>query len=275
VDDAFLQWEFRGIISEFDAECPNFFEVDGHWLYLWSPFNNVLASLGVFDLTAYRFMPHWQGRYDWSEFGHSDYYATNHLYAPDRRSILFGWIRGWAPGHGWNGCMGIPREVRVDAQGVLRTPPIEEITALRRALMAEESRIALEDGSRLLGALAGSQYELHCRLSMGSAQAAGFNLCLSPDGSTAHRLWVDRAGVHLDGVHITLSETELAQPVAVRLFMDRSVVELFVDGGRYCAVRVLKDFDPANTGLGLFSQGGQAYFDDLQVWLLRGCDNQG
>jgi hypothetical protein len=79
--------------------------------------------------------------------------------------------------------------------------------------------------------------------------------------------------VHLDRVHIPLSEAELAQPIDVRLFMDHSVAELFVDGGRYCAVRVLKDFDAASTGLGLFSQGGQAVFHDLQIWSLRGCDN--
>ncbi len=273
LDDAFLQWELRGIISEIDAECPNFFEVDGHWLYLWSPFNNVQAALGEFDLTAYRFKPHWQGRYDWSQFGHSDYYATNHLYAPDGRSILFGWIRGWAPGHGWNGCMGIPRDVRVDGQGVLRTPPIAEMTSLRSALMVEKSHIALEDDNYSLGAVAGSQYELHCRLSLGSADIAGFNLCLSQDGISIHRLWIDRAGVHLDRVHIPLGAAELAQPIDVRLFMDHSVAELFVDGGRYCAVRVLKDFDAASTGLGLFSQGGQAVFHDLQIWSLRGCDN--
>jgi beta-fructofuranosidase len=234
----------------------------------------VQAALGAFDLAAYRFVPRWQGRYDWSEFGHSDYYATNHLYAPDGRSILFGWIRGWEPGRGWNGCMGIPREVRMDAQGVLRTPPIAEMKALRSALMVEESHIALEDNTDTLGTLADSQYELHCRLSLGSADTAGFDLCLSAEGSAAHRLWIDGAGVHLDGVHIPLSEEELRQPVDVRLFMDRSVAELFVDEGRYCAVRVLKDFDAANTGLGLFSQGGQAHFDDLRVWSLRGCEGQ-
>ena len=273
VDDAFLQWEFRGIVSEIDAECPNFFEVDGHWLYLWSPFNNVQAALGEFDLAAYRFRPHWQGRYDWSEFLHSDYYATNHLYAPDGRSILFGWIRGWAPGHGWNGCMGIPREVRVDAKGVLRTPPIAEMAALRTPLV-EAQHIPVHNDMHRLGVVADSQYELHCRLSLGSAEAAGFNLCLAQDGTDAHRLWIDRDGIHLDGVHIPLSEEELGQPVDVLLFMDNSVAELFVDKGRYCAVRVLKDFEPANTGLGLFSQGGQAHFHDLQVWSLRGCDNQ-
>ncbi|HET59925.1 MAG TPA: hypothetical protein ENN32_06115 [Chloroflexi bacterium] len=134
----------------------------------------------------------------------------------------------------------------------------------------------MEDDTHTLSTAAGSQYELVCRLSLGSAETAGFDLCLSEqDGSAAHLLWVDRAGVHLDGVHIPLSEAELAQPIDLHLFMDRSVAELFVDGGRYCAVRVLKDFDAANTGLGLFSQGGQAHFDDLQVWSLRSCDSQG
>jgi beta-fructofuranosidase len=170
--------------------------------------------------------------------------------------------------------MGIPREVRVDGQGVLRTPPVAEMAALRSALMVEAEHIMVKNSFHRLDKVAGSQYELHCRLSLGDANAAGFGLCLPAEGPAADALWVDGDGVHLDGVHIPLSAAELAQPIDVRLFMDRSVAELFVDGGRYCAVRVLKDFDAANTGLGLFSDGGQAHFDDLQVWSLRGCDSQ-
>lgn len=267
-DDAFLQWKHCGTMTDLDAECPNFFEVDGHWLYLWSPFDSVGYAIGDFDLDTLKFTIETNGRYDWSEFDHSCYYATNHLYAPDGRSILFGWIRGWKPGHGWNGAMGIPREVRIGADGILRTPPIAEMAVLRKPLM-EKTTLELNTGPTPMPFDPGQQYEVSCKLSPGGAERMGFGFCYSPDGVPDHGLWLEVDGLHLDGVHIPLDENQLAKPVEVRLFIDHSVAEIFVDGGRYTAVRVLLDYNPENTGLKAFSDGEGAVIHDLQVWQIE------
>ena len=265
MDEAFLQWEHRGILAENDAECPNFFAVDGHWLYLRSPFNNILYEIGDFDLDTLTFSPETSGRYDWSEFDHSSYYATNHLYAPDGRSILFGWVRGWESGHGWNGAMGIPREVHIGADGILRTPPIAEMASLRQPLQ-EKVTVELDQGPTALPFQPGFQCELSCRLSLGEAETMGFGFCNSPEGIPDHALWLAADGIHLDGVHIPLDESQVAKPVEVRLFIDHSLAELFVDGGRYCAVRVLKDWNPQHRRVKAFSDGSGAVIHDLQVW---------
>lgn len=265
LDDAFLQWEHRGIMAEHDAECPNFFEVDGHWLYLSSPYSSVAYEIGDFDLDTLKFTPQSSGRYDWSEFDHSCYYATNQLYSPDGRSILFGWIRGWAPGHGWNGAMGIPREVHIGADGILRTPPIAEMASLRRKLVLKHT-FELADGSQPQPYLPGFQCELACQLSLRTAEKMGLGLFHSPDGTPDDTLWLASDGLHFDTIHIPLNESQLAKPVSIRLYIDHSVAELFVDGGRYCAVRVLKDWNPEHRGLSVFAEGEGASIIDLEIW---------
>ncbi|MEE4195725.1 MAG: glycoside hydrolase family 32 protein [Anaerolineae bacterium] len=264
-DGSLLNWEHKGVLHDDDAECPNFFEVDGHWVYLWSPFDSVGYAIGGFDTKTLKFTPETHGRYDWSEFKHSNYYATNHLYAPDGRSILFGWIRGWKPGMGWNGCMGIPREVQIGADGRLRTPPIEEMNSLRQPLM-DITTLELSTGSTTMQFDPSQQYELSCELILGNAAKMGFGLCTSPQGISDHALWLQEDGIHLDGVHIQLDEYQPSKPVAVRLFIDHAVAELFVDDGRYCAVRAFHDYIPANTRLKVFADGENTVLRGLQVW---------
>lgn len=265
-DGSLLRWEYRGLLCGIDAECPNFFQIDGgKWFFLSSPFNNVRYALGTFDADEGRFAIEYEGRYDWSEFGHSDAYATNHLYAPDGRSILFGWIRGWEPGHGWNGCMALPREVHLDDDGTLRTPPIAELSQLRGESYSMP-RLDLVEGSQPVNFNPGLQYELRCHLSLKDTEKAGIGLRRSAAGTCGSALWLEANGVHLDGVHIPLTAEELAQPVDLRLFVDHSVAELFVNDGEFCAVRVFKDFTPADTGMLLFSSGGTAKFDVLNLW---------
>lgn len=267
-DGSLLNWEYKGIMHDYDAECPNFFEVDGHWLYLWSPFDSVGYAIGDFDTETLKFTPETNGRLDWSEFKHSNYYATNHLYSPDGRSILFGWIRGWKPGLGWNGCMGIPREVHIGADGILRTPPIVEFTSLRRLLM-EKTTLELSQGPKPMAFDPGQQYELACKLFLGDVEKMGFGFCTSLEGVPDHALWLEADGIHLDGIHIPLTAAQLAKPVELRLFVDHAVAELFIDGGRYCAARALLDYNPANTGLKAFSDGENAVIHDLQVWQIE------
>jgi beta-fructofuranosidase len=265
LDGSLLRWAYRGLLCAIDAECPNFFQVDGgQWVFLSSPFHNVRWAVGSFDADAGRFTIEHEGRYDWSEFGHSDAYATNHLYAPDGRSILFAWIRGWDTGHGWNGCMALPREVHLAADGTLRTPPIAEIAQLRGTAFTHPAG-ELPAGRTPLAFDPGEQYELHLRLACGGAARAGVGLRRSAAGDCASALWLDAEGVHLDGVLIPLSA---AQPVDVRLFVDHSVAELFVNQGQYCAVRVCKDYRPGETGIELFSEGGTAVLDGLELYRL-------
>jgi len=264
-DEAFLEWQYRGILCDIDAECPNFFKVNGKWLYLSSPFDNVTYAIGEFDIEQYRFTIQQNGRYDWSEFGHSDYYATNHLYDKDGRSILFGWIRGWEPGHGWNGCMGIPRQVIIDPDGTLRTPPIEEFSSQRRnELSIPSKKVGIHPYQPEFPHE--NQYEIRCKFVLGKVNSMGIGLRCPGMGQPKSAVWLEKDGIHLDGIHIPLTEKEMQQPVDVHLFVDHSVAELFINNGKYCAVRVFKDFNPEDRGIRLFADGGEARFEDFHLW---------
>ena len=56
-----------------------------------------------------------------------------------------------------------------------------------------------------------------------------------------------------------------AEPVRLRFFVDRSVIELFVNDGKHVASRVFERL-PEGKGIELFAEGGTACFEKIKIW---------
>ena len=54
----------------------------------------------------------------------------------------------------------------------------------------------------------------------------------------------------------------------IHLFLDKSVMELFVDHGRQCVTRVVYP-EADDVGVAAFAEGGSAELVTLQAWPLR------
>jgi beta-fructofuranosidase len=125
------RWEYLGILFKHpdpkvvNIECPNFFELDGKWVLIVSPHRRVEYFVGTFD--GQKFTPEKSGLLD-----HSDnFYAPNCTTDEKGRRILWGWIRGFKGGQGWNGALTFPRVLNVDEDGTLRQWPADELASLR------------------------------------------------------------------------------------------------------------------------------------------------
>src|SRR5262245_16219787 len=102
-DSSLEKWEYLGILFKHpdpnvnNIECPNFFELDGKWVLIISPHRRVEYFTGTFD--GRKFTHKTRGLLD-----HSDnFYAPNCTTDNKGRRILWGWIRGFKGGQGWNG----------------------------------------------------------------------------------------------------------------------------------------------------------------------------
>ncbi|MBN2046621.1 MAG: glycoside hydrolase family 32 protein [Anaerolineaceae bacterium] len=267
VDDAFLDWRYRGLMHDGNPECPNFFEIDGKWCLLTSPYEQVRYAIGDFDAENYRFTPEIEGVFDHGDPNHSLYYATNHCYAPDGRSIIFGWIRGWKPGRGWNGCHALPRKLRIAADGTPRQLPVKEVKKLRGD-KTRPADLRLDDERRVLDFEYGDQFEMKLRLRANSAAKFGLRLRADEGPESGVMLYLDADGLHLDQLLIPLDDRDRAEPVRLRFFVDRSVIELFVNDGKHVASRVFERL-PEGKRIELFAEGGAACFEKIKIWHMR------
>ena len=101
---------------------------------------------------------------------------------------MFGWLRENRPqaaqvAAGWSGVMSLPRVLTLLPGGDLGMAPAPEVASLRGRRQAY-ANLAVEPGqSSLLPALRGDQLEIAAELLPGGAEAFGFRLRRSPDGS--------------------------------------------------------------------------------------------
>lgn len=171
---------------------------------------------------------------------------------------------------GWAGMLTLPREVTLDADLRLRMNPVKELEALRgqlhvwpvsdlnnRTLMVEEQAHALE---------------VELSLDIARSHAEQYGIALG-DGlrvfvdTQAQRLVLERRypqhGLS-DCRSIPLPANDVLD---LRLFIDSSSVEVFVNHGEYTlSSRIYPE--PDDRQLTLFSQNGHAIFNNGHAWPL-------
>ena len=290
VNPELTRWAYRGIMFRTsgrevrEIECQNFARIGDRWVLLHSPDGTQMRYYtGRFDLQSLTFEPETSGIVDHAYGPGNDsrergFYASNVLPAPDGRLLLFAWVsgfrdgdgalymrRGEGRGRGWNGCVSLPRVLTLDAAGRLRQTPAAELRQLRFA-PASLSRLVLEDASRRVPGTAGNALEIGARLRPGSAAASGLRL-VAPSGHRDTVVAYDGRILDVAGTRVPLQRAP-GEPLVLHLFLDRSVLEVFIDGGRECVTRVVDPL-PEDLAVEVFAHRGRAVVESLNLWRLR------
>ncbi|WP_393965532.1 glycoside hydrolase family 32 protein [Exiguobacterium sp. S22-S28] len=236
-------------------ECPDYFELEGQGVLLFSPqgiepkgdhFQNIFQSgyfigkpLTLPDLTFQH--------EDFVEldFGF-DFYAPQTTLAADGRRILVGWmglpdITYPSDRYNWAHGLTLPRELTLENQH-LRQRPVRELTALRKeTLYADE--FVLEHSFSPAHA---ETFELELSHLQLLSDTLTFKLRVSDQEETVLRYEAQTRRFTFDRTHSgaeipatdygTTRSVTLVEPLhALRLFVDRSSVEVFLNDGEAVA----------------------------------------
>ena len=259
------EWLYRGVLFRhpdsalLSLECPNFFRLGDRWVLLDSPHGPVDYFLGTFDIDAPRFAADSRGKLDAGTF-----YATNVLQAPDGRCVLFGWVNGFRSTRGWNGCLALPRELSLDDRGHVCQVPVRELRAIRGEHTSLADRPIPTSGLALPAA--GSMFEIRMQVAFGAGQGVVLEIAL-PDAAPLLTIECTRARIRAGDATAPRGTGAPIDQLGLHVFVDRSVVELFADGGRACITRVI-DSRGVTPSLRLASAGAPATLRTLDMWRL-------
>jgi beta-fructofuranosidase len=264
-NDELTRWKYRGILFRHpdaevgNIECPNFFPLDGRWVLIVSPHRPVEWFVGDFDADRGEFAWKTRGLVDPSDH----YYAPNGLVDAQGRRVLWGWIRGFPGGRGWNGCLGLPRVLGVDAQGRLTQQTLPELSGLR-GKPGEWREIEIPvDGERNLG-LAGRALEVEARFAPGPGGEVGLRL----QSASQPEKFVDvtlRAGeLEVAGAKAPLDAASEGR--TLRLFLDHSVLEAAC--GPLASITRVLEFGDGPIEIVPFAKGGTGKIEELTAWEL-------
>lgn len=229
-DGDLRHWTYRGNLLSAPRtevnffECPSIVPAGDRWILFVSPCREVEWFSGTLDLSAYRFVVERRGRFD----AGTAYYATHAKVAPDGRSLAFGWVQRFPKNRGWNGCLGVIREVWLDETTELHTAPLTELAAIQsdetnfpaQTLGDAPSALSLPDTDSCRGQL---------------------ELMLQPGGVLHVKLagvvlQIDEAGVRFDKQPVI--PLVHGGRVQFEWLLDRSLLELFVNH-RACYTKVI------------------------------------
>jgi beta-fructofuranosidase len=270
--DDLVNWRYVGVLCEgqtartgFDSECPDFFELGGKWVLLTSR-DKTWWQTGRYE--NHRFAMERWGTTDGSQ---RRFYAAKTMLDARGRRVMLGWITEARSGEaqkaaGWASVLSLPRVLSLRPDGTLGQEPLAELAELRGRHTRVENVVTSADGgeaNRLLPELRGDSYELLVRFAPGKAEQVGVLLRATPDLAECTRIIYDRAGGSLMGSPLVLAKDE---PLELRVFVDRSVVEVFAANGRACVTARTYPSRSDALGVGLFVRAGAAVAQSVDFW---------
>ncbi|QLH78307.1 glycoside hydrolase family 32 protein [Halosimplex rubrum] len=286
------EWEYRGTLvkdgfhtdPEEDGAVPNFFELDGsHVLLFFSHDRGPQYYVGDYHGgTDFDIRSH--GRLNSGPVDHGNLHAPSVLHAEDRSVAFFNVVEGrrdWRadPGEGWAGVVSLPRALSLDGDD-LRVEPVEELTALRTNHRRVDDRPLAADEEWVVPDIGGASLELRAEVDVGDAAEVGLSVLRSPDGdeATSVTYWADADALGIELGRSSENPAARSRPPEVgslsladderldlRVFVDRSIVEVFANGRRTLTTRVYPARDDS-VGLSLSARRGAAHLESLDVW---------
>ena len=283
-------------------ECPDLFELPvagtdrKKWVLLCNinpggPFGGSATQYFTGDFDGKTFTPDKDAQGNvptkWMDYGKDHYATVSWSDAPAGRRTVIGWMSNWqyaadVPTQQYRSANTLPRDIQLfegpDGQLYLESAPSPEVEALRGERVLKKSFTAGAKAKSfkipelceiLLDIDAGKSRSVDIKLS----NAAGENVTISYDPA-AHTLSFDRreSGItdfSQDFPAVTVTPTfETDRTLQLRIFVDKSSIEVFGDGGRSVMTNLVFPNSPYTT-ISVASEEGSARISDLTVYQIK------
>jgi beta-fructofuranosidase len=293
---SFLENDHYGLVGD-DGACPYFWPIgDKHILLHFSHMSGGKYLLGDYDQQRDKFVVTDGANFNFGAFAPSGVHAPSAF--PDGAGgvvVIFNMNEG-KPTKGWNRLMSLPRRLTLRPNSVfnpLNIEPAGNIESLRGAHARIEAVKLPANQEVVLGEVKGNALEIVAEIAPQPGQTIELNVLRSPGGEEFTRIQFFRdrgfrlGKMPLPGV-ISLdtsrssvapdvrsrppetAQVELApdESLKLRVFIDRSVVEVFINGRQCVAARVYPERSDS-VGVSLRSLGTETQVLSLDAWQMR------
>lgn len=285
--DDLRQWQDAGVLAQagegmgFMWECPDFFRLNDSVVLMFSP--QGMTATGYANRNLYQsgyIVGQWQPGQPFSQqtafqeldHGH-DFYAPQSFLTPDGRRIVIGWMDMWESPmpeqqDGWAGMLSLPRELTLTADNRLQMHPALEVDSLRQEWHAWPVNMLKNQQDCVMEDCTAAEIILNWDLANSDAEIYGVTL------GEGMRLYVDNQSQRLvlerNYPQFGLcGQRSVPLPATaelnLRVFFDKSSVEVFVNQGEAC---LSSRIYPEDRRLQVFAWSGSARLNESGVWNL-------
>ena len=299
-------WAFESSFGEGQGahggvwECPDLFElpVDGtnekKWVLLCNlnpggPFGGSATQYFVGTFNGKEFANESPSQTKWMDWGKDHYAAVTWSDAPDNRRIAIAWMSNWqyandVPTSQYRSPNSVPRDLSlftVDGETYLQSAPSPELLKLRDISKKRSFKV---NGTRTIkDMIAGNEgaYEIELTIENQYADVIGFRLYndkgeevdmqydMKEKNFSMDRRKSGDVGFNENFPMLTWTAIESGKDeLKLRLFVDKSSVEAFVDGGRFVMTNQVFPSEPY-THIDFYSKGGAYKVDSFVIYKLK------
>jgi beta-fructofuranosidase len=276
-----------------DGACPNFQKIGDRYILLFvSHSNGGQYFLGEYDDQTHKFTP-----YDHGRFNHGRI-APGGVHAPSAASDGQGGvinilnINDGKQSDDWDQIMSLPQRLSLAEDNSLRIEPVEAVKTLRGEHQQVGLTILPANEELILPAIKGNTMELNVEIDPKLSRWVQLKVLRSPGAEEYTSItfynydrkltyWYDTRGeIVLDGSQSSMLDDVWVRPpertimirgdetLRLRVFIDRSVVEVFVNEKQYLAMRVYPGREDS-LGVSLLAWGQEAELVSLDAWQMK------
>ena len=291
------EWEYLGPLLKDpffaepgeDGAVPNFWPIsdDRHMLLLFSHTRSGRYYVGDYHRKTHRLVPDYHGRMNYGPIGRGSLHAPSATIDDEGRFLAIFNMRGGRTSQN-RGIMTLPRHLWPAEDNSLRIAPLREMESLRFDHVSAEAAAIPANGETALKGVQGKAMEVAATIEPGAAREVGLKVLRSPGGEeeTATTLYRDTHGPGRCSLAIDVSRASTrddlqarppevgpltlpeGEPLRLRVFIDRSVVEVFANDRQCLTLRAFPDRDDS-IGVSAFARGGEARLTSCDAWQMR------
>ena len=292
-----IDWTVHGAFLEANpfplgdaGACPSFVPIGNkHLLLSFSHTAGGQYLLGDYDKQSHKFKPYASGRFNHGTVSPGGVHAPSAAADGKGGVININNINDAKPSSDWDQIMSLPQQLTLNRYSQLRIDPVAAVAALRGRHLQVGETLLPANQEIVLDAIEGNTMELQVEIDPQMSRWVQLNVLRSPKAEEQTSIafynfdrklsiWYHTQGVLcLDGARssslpdVWIRPPEKAvlerggEPIKLRVFIDRSVIEVYANGRLYLAMRVYpgrKD----SVGVSLRAQGQDAVLKKMDAW---------
>ena len=282
------QWQYKGdlfahglegVSLDEDVSCADLFQLGGKDVLLCIS-HRMGCRYYIGDWKSEQFYPESHTQMSWID---NSFFAPESLQDDSGRRIMWAWLLDFRQyrerlEQGWSGTMSLPRVLSLNAQGELNIDVPSEIEALRYRPFNQDNINVPSDSEITIEGVASDSLELVLEFEATEAVEYGVMVCASENGderteivyhSGKGELRVDTRFSGAEGSPQAIESAPLRldknECLKLRVFVDRSVVEVFANRRQAIARRIYPTRRDS-IGIRVFAREGSATVKQLHSW---------
>ncbi len=260
-----------------------------HMLLLFSHKRSGRCYIGDYNADTQDFTPDMHQRINYGSYTVGALHAPSAAIGPDGRFTAIFNVKEGKPPAGWDDIMSLPRYYWLAEGGTLGMSVAGDVESLRYDRKQVAPMDIPANSEVVLEGVGGKAVEIEATIEPGDAREVGLYVLRSPDGAERTRISLypqdnrrfDTSSLQIDGAEASLNADVFArtpetgpirmaqdEPLRLRIFVDRSIVEVFANDRQCLTLRVYPQRDDS-AGVSVFARGSDARLASLDVWQMR------